>query len=124
MEFVEKIKTKAKDTVEKAKSFGKNVSVKVCNYLDANPDMIKPVVYGGIAVVGGVITGLMNFAADTVPAKESCLVEDEVTGLNYRTKHPMTNNEILELSDRMVDGQTTGDALVEMGLLKKERRRR
>ena len=124
MKFVETVKEKTKSTCEKVKSKVKTAAIKTVDYLDQNQEMIKPVIYGSIAVVGGVVTGIMNYATGGQPAKDACLVEDDVTGLKFNTKHPLTNNEILELGDRMIDGQTKGEALQDMSLLKKEKRRR
>ena len=65
--------------------------------------------------------GFKYYNADSVLIKE---VPDEITGLNYRTSHPLSNAEILELSDRMVDGETTGEALNNMGVLKQDKKKK
>ena len=124
MNLKEKAKTKAIEikfkTKEKLEQFGA--------YLDEHEEMGKLVVYGIIGVVGGIVTGVSTISnvasgspTNTIP---SCRVEDDVTGLEFRTKRPLTNEQIIELGDRMIDGQTKGDALKEMGVLKKERKRR
>jgi hypothetical protein len=47
-----------------------------------------------------------------------------VTGEEFMLKHPLRNDEILELGSRMIDGESKGEALNDMGLLRKERRRK
>ena len=73
-----------------------------------------------IMTIGGGILKLIAGAGD----KETYLLRDEVTGAEYKLKHPMVNSEILELSDRMSLGQTKGDALNEMGVLANEKKRK
>lgn len=81
-----------------------------------------------IAAQAAGAVGLILKAADILGSngggRNKCDVPDEVTGLNYRTSHPLTNAEIMELSDRMVDGETTGEALMNMGVLKEEKKRK
>lgn len=124
MKFKEKVKVKAVELKAKAKETLERFGA----YLDEHEEMGKLVVYGTIGVIGGIITGFSNVAevakgspTNTIP---SCRVEDDVTGLEFRTKKPLTNDQILELGSRMIDGQTKGEALSEMGMLKKERKRR
>ena len=124
MNLKEQVKTKAIEikfkTKEKLEQFGA--------YLNEHEEMGKLVVYGLVGVIGGIVTGISTISnvasgspTNTLP---SCRVEDEITGLEFRTKRPLTNEQIIELGDRMIDGQTKGDALNEMGMLKKERKRR
>ena len=53
-----------------------------------------------------------------------CEVPDEITGLNYRTSHPLTNQEIMELSDRLNAGESKGEALSNMGVLKEPKKKK
>ena len=86
-----------------------------------NPMLLIPIVSGVFGIAGRIVSG----AAKNHDAwNEHYLSEDDVTGEDFRLKHPMTNEEILELGDRMEGGQSKGDALDEMGLLRNERRRR
>lgn len=102
---------------QKVKEVGKAIS----EVLVKNPMLIIPVVSGIFGIVGKVLSIAAGGGHDW---NEHYLSEDDVTGEEYRLRHPMTNAEILELSDRMVDGQTKGEALDDMGLLRNEKRRK
>ena len=120
---MENIKAKAKNLKDSAKEKAVNAKEKVGKFFEENKEVTSGLISFGftllpavVVAIGGAIAGSKN--------PEACLVEDDVTGLDFKTKHPMTNKEILELGDRMIDGQSKGDALNEMGLLKKEKKRR
>lgn len=117
------LKDKAKVKFEEFKFKAKEKLERFGAYFNEHEEMNKLVLYGIVGVVGGIITGIST-AAGGGPTPPSCLVEDDITGLNFKTKRPLTNTQILELGDRMVDGQTKGEALQEMGMLKKEKKRR
>ena len=104
------IKFKVKESAEK---FG--------DYLAEHQNMVYTVVSVGGAVLAGTIAGVAQIGNAN---KASCMVEDDVTGLEFRVKKPLTNDQIRELGDRMIDGAPMGDALDEMGVLKHERKRR
>ena len=99
----------------------KNAGNKVVEYVNSHDEMVRPICMGVAAVIGGIICGAANV---NVASKSSAVVEDDITGLEFRTKHPLTNSEILELDSRMIDGSSMGESLSDMGLLKKERKRR
>lgn len=118
---MEEIKAKAKETKDKVtgevKKLG-GVFLKVC---DENPTLMFSVMMGA----GGLLTGLLSGTASLNKERdEKCLVEDNITGCSYLAKHPLNNSEILELSERVVSGQTRGEALESMDLLRKERKRK
>ena len=121
MSKMEDLKTKLNEGTQKIKTEAKRVGNLAVEYINSHDEMIKPIMIGMAGIIGGLIAGFAN-----VETREgaSCSVEDDVTGLNFRTKHALNNSEILELGNRMIDGQTKGDALDDMGLLKKERKRR
>ena len=119
MKFKEKVKVKAVELKAKAKETLERFGA----YWSEHDELDKVVLYGITGIIGGIITGVATISGGG-PAPASCLVEDDVTGLDFRTKKPLTNSQILELGDRMIDGQTKGEALSEMGMLKKERKRR
>ena len=98
----------------------KEVGKAVGEVLVKNPFLIIPIV----STVFGVIGKVASAAAGGGTWNEHYLAEDDITGEEYRLRHPMTNSEILELSDRMVDGQTKGEAFDNMGLLRNETRRK
>ena len=115
------VKAKAKEVGVKVKEKAKAGADKAVEYINAHDEMVRPIAIGIAGVVGGLIAGYNNL--DTREAAH-CVVEDDITGCEFRTKHALTNNEILELGDRMTEGQMKGYALKEMGLLKKEKKRR
>ena len=110
-EEVQNTEEKKKD--KPLKAFGKAVI--------ENPAILIPFISG----IGSVLFGGMRMVSSKKQAQyQRCLVHDDVTELNYRTTHPLSNSEILELSSRKVDGETTGEALVNMGVLRNERVRK
>ena len=118
------VKEKAKELVnsakEKVKKTKENVK-EVISFFGEHPEVVMPILSGLGMLTSGVVMYANKKEKDSVDA---CLVEDDVTGLNFRTRHSLTNAEILELGDRMIDGQTKGNALNDMGLLKDEKKRR
>ena len=110
-----KIKDKVTELKDKSKEKLKAIGSSVVNVMNERPDMIIPIITGVTGIVAGVITGIGNLCGVSTNCSESCLVEDDVTGMKFHTKHPLANSEILELSERMIDGQTKGDALNERG---------
>lgn len=119
---MENIKAKAKNLKDSVKEKVVNAKEKVGKFFEEHEEVTSGLISLGFTVLPGVIVAIGGAIAGKDPG--ACLVEDDVTGLDFKTKHPMTNKEILELGDRMIDGQSKGDALNEMGLLKKERKRR
>lgn len=115
--LVEKLKMKAKEIGQKAVDIGEETG----KFLESHAHLIIPAIMGGVTIIGGIISGIA-----TIPAREreGCRIEDEVTGLDFITKHPLNNSEILELGERMSSGMTNGEALEEMNLLKKEKKRK
>ena len=99
---------------EKAKEFG----VEAKEFCEEYPGAV-------FSVLGTVATIVIPIVvAGAASSEAACRTKDRVTGCEYRTKHPLNNSEILELSDKMSAGMTKGEALDSMGLLKKERRRK
>lgn len=120
-EKVEEVKVKANEAKEKIVDGAKKVGKACDEYFTEHPGVLFKVATIG----GGVLLGVLSGAVDmNSPKNTKCQVEDDVTGCKYLTKHPLTNSEILELSGRMKDGETHGEALNDMGLLRKEKRRR
>lgn len=116
-EKTDAMKEKAKEVKGKIVNGAKAVGNGFVKVAESNPGAIITLGFS----IGGAIIGVISGTANAESRKyEMCKVEDEVTGLNYMTKHPLTNSEILELSERMVDGQTTGEALDNMGVLRNE----
>ena len=121
MSMLDDVKAKAKDLKEKAKEKAISGVEAVGKYMDEHPNRIVPIVTSSIAIVAGVITAIANIGTER---DDLCWVQDDVTELDFHTKKALTNSDILELGERMIDGQTKGDALNEMGLLAKEKKRK
>ena len=121
MEVVETIKTKLSAAKEKVKEKTDEGKEKVLKFVDDHPEVIIPVISGLGMLTAGIFSGIMKSGSKRI---EHCRVQDDVTDEYFLAAHPLTNDEILELGDRMIDGQRKGDALEEMGLLKKEKRRK
>ena len=86
-----------------------------------NPTVLIPFISG----FGSILFGGARMISNRKQSEyQKCLVRDDVTELNYRTTHPLSNSEILELSERRVDGETTGEALNNMGVLRSEKKRK
>lgn len=109
--FFEKIKTKVKETKDNLVERKENLM----KFLGEHPELVMPLISGLTMLIGGGLKIASNSANKRL---EKCKVKDDVTGEYYITDHPLTNEEILELSDRMVDGETKGNALKEMDLLR------
>lgn len=117
-EKTEQIKTKVKETGDKVVEKAKEVGAKVNEACGEYPEAV-------LSVVGTVATIVVSVVAANAASREAaCRTEDGLTNCEYKTKHPLSNREILELSDKMQSGMTKGEALNEMGLLKKERKRK
>lgn len=115
-----KLKEKAIEVKDQVIQKAKDVKEKAIRFVEENPGLIIPILSGAGMLVSGVLAAANG---KTDEREKMCLVEDDITGQNFKTIRPMTNSEILELGERMVDGQTKGDALNTMGLLKNEKRR-
>ena len=117
-EKTEQIKTKVKETGTKAVEKAKEVGTKLNDACGEYPEAV-------LSVLGTVATVVITVvAASAANSEAACRTKDGLTECEYRTKHPLNNREILELSDKMQSGMTKGEALNEMGLLKKERKRK
>ena len=115
------IKEIVKDKVNKTKAWVEDKVEKTGKFLSDHPQLIIPIISG----VGMLISGGYRIAANgNKEYMEHCRVQDEVTEEYFLTNHPLTNTEILELGERMIDGQTKGDALNSMGLLRNENKRK
>ena len=84
-----------------------------------NPMMIIPILGGTLRIVGKIIS-----TASGAGNYDHCMVTDDITGEDFLTIHPLTNSEILNLGDRMSEGQSKGEALSDMGLLRNEKKRK
>lgn len=111
----EKAKEFAKTSFEKVKTGAKAVGDAAMEVLSENPILLIPVISAVTAVLGGGIKKLQEHNEDRI---EACKVPNNLTGVDYQLKRPMTNEQNMEYESRLINGQTPGDALDEMGLLK------
>ena len=111
------VKKKAEETKEKAVKKKEIIQETVKKY----PQVVKPVLTAAGMVALGAIRTINSIEQGKI---EACKVQDDVSGLDFVTKHPLTNQEILELDSKLMEGQTTGEALQDMKLLRKERKRK
>jgi len=84
--------------------------------------------------IGGIVTGLITTIGAGIAiagnrrdkAEESCRIHESITGFDWVTTHPLTNQELLEVNRRLYDEQINGlgEALEAEGYLKKEKKRR
>lgn len=122
MANLETAKEKIKEFGSKAKDKAMEVKNIVAEYVKNNSGMVMMVLP---MIVPVAMTALGNATGQGKEYREHCLVEDNRTGEDLMTVHPLTNSEIMELGDRMQTfGQSKGEALRDMGLLKKERSRK
>ena len=108
-------------TVEKEslkEKFNKTIE-SVLDYIAKNPMAIIALSSGLASIFGGIFKIIYGHSSRNV-----AWVSDDVTGEKFLVKHKLNNDEILELGGRMIDGEWKGEALSEMGLLKRERRRK
>ena len=77
----------------------------------------------GSGLVGGAMT-IIGLISKFGNGGHNCEVPDEITGLNFRTSRPLTNTEIMELSDRLMAGESKGEALSNMGVLKEPKKKK
>lgn len=109
--------TEKESFLVKAKKWVGNAFDNSVGFIVKNPMLIAPL---ASIIIGG-FTALTNGGEKRY---DKCKVEDDLTGEEFIVKHPLTNDEILELGDRMVGGFPKGRALEDMGLLKNEKRRK
>lgn len=117
---VEEVKEK-ESFLNRVKQKAKDIGTVALGFISENPMLIIPIISGVTAIFGGAAKAISNAGNGRY---DKCLVEDDVTGEEFLVKHPMTNDEILELGSRMIDGEWKGSALDEMGLLRNERKRK
>ena len=106
-----------KNIFQRIGGFIKEEACLAAGFLKENPQSFISMV-GGAVGMGLTIIGLCGGFSRK---DDNCKVPDEVTGLNYTTDHPLTNSEIIELSDRIICGESKGEALQNMGVLKDQR---
>lgn len=106
---------------DKVKLWGKALKQGTTEFIVENPAMTMPILTGLIMFGGGILKGLTGSSGKRL---ERCKVQDPITGEYFLAEHPLTNTEILELGERMSDGESKGEALDNMNLLRDEKKRK
>lgn len=115
------LKEKVKETGTKVKEKAKKVGKTFCEVCTEQPALV----FTAATTVGGILLGVLTgTAAMNAEREQKCSVQDDLTGCEYKATHPLTNSEILELSDRLQQGESKGQALRNMGVLRKEKKRK
>lgn len=86
-----------------------------------NPQISLTILSGFGMLVAGGAKALLGSGSNKL---DKCRVQDDVTEEYFVTTHPLTNDEILELGERMIDGESKGKALKDMGVLREEKKRK
>lgn len=110
--WLDKIKDKGNEALDKAEPYIHKVA--------DNISWIVPAAIGGFSILSGLASILSGNKQ-----RDACLVEDDFTGEEVYAKHPLTNDEILAMTQEMrANGSTKAEALNDLGLLRKERKRK
>lgn len=109
--FIGKVKEKVKKTKEKANETKESAF----RFLAENPQ-ITISLFSALGTIG--IGATMAISKAGRRHYEACQVVDDVTGEKFLLDHPLTNEEILEINRRMIDGESKADILEDMGLLR------
>lgn len=109
--------TKEKTFVEKMKGTGKVV-------LDTFKESPMLAVMFVTSVAKTAFTIVNIISQNREEEQERCTTHDSYADADLVTTHELTNGDILEMTERMKhNGQTKVEALNDMGLLKREKRR-
>lgn len=118
MKNTKAIENEKKSFVTRAKETMTELVAKLIVYLSENPGAMVPLIGALGQIIGA---GAAIYSASANKRSKVYFSKDDVTGEKYKLVHELTNDEILELSSRMIDGDSKGEALEMMGLLKKKR---
>lgn len=99
----------------KVKAAGAKVVDVVMRAIDEKPELIVPIASGLFAIIGGGFRLIKDGRANW---ESQCEVEDDISGVMLKTRHPLSNEEILELDERISAGGSKGKELQDMGLLR------
>ena len=122
--YEEKMKPKVDAGVEKVKAGGKKVveTTKIVGETFAKNPMLAVM---AISTIGSTVTTIMNTVSRNKEEEEDrCTTYDAYAGMEITTTHELSNQEILEMTERMKAGQKKVEALNDMGLLKEDKKRK
>ena len=109
--LIEKVKRKVKEVKKKASETKENMF----RFLADNPQ-ITISLFSALGTIG--IGATMAISKAGRRHYEACRVKDDVTEEYFLLDHPLTNEEIMEINRRMIDGESKADILEDMGLLR------
>lgn len=109
--LVEKVKRKVKEVKKKASETKENMF----RFLAENPQ-ITISLFSALGTIG--IGTTMAISKAGRRHYEACRVKDDVTEEYFLLDHPLTNEEIMEINRRMIDGESKANILEDMGLLR------
>lgn len=84
-------------------------------FFGEHPEMLIPVISGVLALGNGLVHWVQSADEKQI---DRCRIQDDVSGEYLIAKHPLKNEDVLELSERMSNGQRKSEALKEMNLLR------
>lgn len=106
---------KAKEKFKEKKEKMKEKKESVFHFLAENPQITMSL-FSALGTIG--LGGAIAVSKASKRRFEACQVTDDITGEDLFVDHPLTNDEILELHQRMTCGQSKAEALRDMGLLR------
>ena len=120
----EKVKPKVDKGVEKVKAGGKKVveTTKIVGETFVKNPMLAVM---ALTTIGSTVTTVMNTISRNKEEEEDrCTTYDSYAGMDITTTHELSNQEILEMTERMKAGQKKVEALNDMGLLREDKKRK
>lgn len=120
----EKVKPKFDKGVEKVKAGGKKVveTIKIVGETFVKNPMLAVM---ALTTIGSTVTTVMNTISRNKEEEEDrCTTYDSYAGMDVTTTHELSNQEILEMTERMKAGQKKVEALNDMGLLREDKKRK
>ena len=113
--YAEKVKPKIESGVKKTKE----VCGIVVDTVKENP-MLPLMIIQTITPI--IVEGIHSSTVRQTKQDDRLMTHDAFTDTELTTTHELTNEEILEVTERMKNGQKKAEALDEMGLLEKSKR--
>lgn len=120
----EKVKPKFDKGVEKVKAGGKKVveTTKIVGETFVKNPMLAVM---ALSTIGSTVTTVLNTVSRNKEEEEDrCTTYDSYAGMDITTTHELSNQEILEMTERMKAGQKKVEALNDMGLLREDKKRK
>ena len=120
----EKVKPKFDKGVEKVKAGGKKVveTTKIVGETFVKNPMLAVM---ALSTIGSTVTTVLNTVSRNKEEEEDrCTTYDSYAEMDITTTHELSNQEILEMTERMKAGQKKVEALNDMGLLREDKKRK